>query len=111
MVAAIMGGAFRRNDFGRAGHLAAYAASRPITWITGTTLTYWRRLAASDRPNRIFHAVKAARTGALAGTTQAPTNDGPAGGHAANPQLGEERCLFRSTYSVRKIEPKRRAAQ
>ena len=33
-------------------------------------MTYWRRLAASDRPNRIFHAVKAvvARTGALAGT-------------------------------------------
>ena len=35
-----------------------------------TTLTYWRRrLAASDRPNRIFDAVKAvvAATGALAG--------------------------------------------
>ena len=35
-----------------------------------TTLTYWRRrLAASDRPNRIFEAVKAvvAQTGALTG--------------------------------------------
>ena len=35
-----------------------------------TTLTYWRRrLATSDRPNRIFEAVKAvvAQTGALAG--------------------------------------------
>ena len=35
-----------------------------------TTLTYWRRrLAASDRPNRIFEAVKevVAQTGALAG--------------------------------------------
>ena len=41
----------------------------------------------------------------------APTNGGPAGGHAANPQPREERCLFRSTYSVRKIEPKRQAAQ
>ena len=38
-----------------------------------TTLTYWRRrLAASDRPNRIFEAVKAvvAQTGALAGRTR-----------------------------------------
>jgi Transposase DDE domain/Transposase domain (DUF772) len=38
-----------------------------------TTLTYWRRrLAASDRPNRIFEAVKAvvAQTGALAGKTR-----------------------------------------
>ena len=38
-----------------------------------TTLTYWRRrLAASDRPNRIFEAVKAvvAATGALAGRTR-----------------------------------------
>jgi Transposase DDE domain/Transposase domain (DUF772) len=38
-----------------------------------TTLTYWRRrLAASDRPNRIFDAVKAvvAQTGALAGKTR-----------------------------------------
>jgi IS5 family transposase len=38
-----------------------------------TTLTYWRRrLAASDRPNRIFEAVKAvvAATGALAGKTR-----------------------------------------
>ncbi|HJP76155.1 MAG TPA: IS1182 family transposase [Pseudonocardiaceae bacterium] len=38
-----------------------------------TTLTYWRRrLAASDRPNRIFDAVKAvvAETGALAGKTR-----------------------------------------
>jgi hypothetical protein len=38
-----------------------------------TTLTYWRRrLAASNRPNRIFEAVKAvvAATGALAGKTR-----------------------------------------
>jgi Transposase DDE domain/Transposase domain (DUF772) len=38
-----------------------------------TTLTYWRRrLAASDRPNRIFEAVKSvvAATGALAGKTR-----------------------------------------
>jgi IS5 family transposase len=38
-----------------------------------TTLTYWRRrLAASDRPNRIFEAVKAvvAQTAALAGRTR-----------------------------------------
>ena len=38
-----------------------------------TTLTYWRRrLGASDRPNRIFEAVKAvvAQTGALAGRTR-----------------------------------------
>ena len=37
-----------------------------------TTLTYWRRrLAASDRPDRIFEAVRAvvAQTGVLAGTT------------------------------------------
>lgn len=38
-----------------------------------TTLTYWRRrLAASDRPNRIFEAVKTvvAQTGALTGRTR-----------------------------------------
>ena len=38
-----------------------------------TTLTYWRRrLAASDRPNRIFDAVKAvvAQTGVLTGKTR-----------------------------------------
>jgi len=38
-----------------------------------TTLTYWRRrLAASERPNRIFDAVKAvvAQTGALTGRTR-----------------------------------------
>jgi len=38
-----------------------------------TTLTYWRRrLAASDRPNRIFDAVKVVvgQTGALAGKTR-----------------------------------------
>jgi hypothetical protein len=38
-----------------------------------TTLTYWRRrLAASDRPNRIFEVVKAvvAETGVLAGKTR-----------------------------------------
>jgi hypothetical protein len=38
-----------------------------------TTLTYWRRrLAASDRPNRIFEVVKAvvAETGAIAGKTR-----------------------------------------
>ena len=38
-----------------------------------TTLTYWRRrLAASDRPNRIFDAVRVvvAQTGALTGKTR-----------------------------------------
>ena len=38
-----------------------------------TTLTYWRRrLAASQKPNRIFDAVKAvvAETGALKGKTR-----------------------------------------
>ena len=48
------------------------ACGLPITVgaFHATTLTYWRRrLAASDRPNRIFEAVKAvvAATGALAG--------------------------------------------
>ena len=48
------------------------ACGLPVTAgaFHATTLTYWRRrLAASDRPNRIFEAVKAvvAQTGALAG--------------------------------------------
>ena len=48
------------------------ACGLPITAgaFHATTLTYWRRrLAASERPNRIFEAVKAvvAQTGALAG--------------------------------------------
>src|SRR5271165_7633900 len=48
------------------------AGGLPITATAfhSTTLTYWRRrLAASDRPNRIFEAVKAvvAQTGALTG--------------------------------------------
>jgi hypothetical protein len=48
------------------------ACGLPITAgaFHATTSTYWRRrLAASDRPNRIFEAVKAvvAQTGALAG--------------------------------------------
>lgn len=51
------------------------ACGLPITVAAfhSTTLTYWRRrLAASDRPNRIFEAVKAvvASTGALAGRTR-----------------------------------------
>lgn len=51
------------------------ACGLPITAgaFHSTTLTYWRRrLAASDRPNRIFDAVKAvvAATGALAGKTR-----------------------------------------
>ena len=51
------------------------ACGLPITAgaFHSTTLTYWRRrLAASDRPNRIFEAVKAvvAATGALAGKTR-----------------------------------------
>jgi hypothetical protein len=50
------------------------ACGLPVTAgaFHATTLTYWRRrLAASDRPNRIFEAVKAvvAQTGALAGKT------------------------------------------
>jgi IS5 family transposase len=51
------------------------ACGLPITAAAfhSTTLTYWRRrLAASDRPNRIFDAVKAvvSATGALAGKTR-----------------------------------------
>ena len=51
------------------------ACGLPITAAAfhATTLTYWRRrLAASDRPNRIFDAVKAvvAQTGVLAGRTR-----------------------------------------
>ena len=51
------------------------ACGLPVTAgaFHSTTLTYWRRrLAASDRPNRIFDAVKAvvAQTGALAGKTR-----------------------------------------
>ncbi|WP_099025934.1 IS1182 family transposase [Mycolicibacterium palauense] len=51
------------------------ACGLPITAgaFHSTTLTYWRRrLAASERPNRIFEAVKAvvAATGALAGKTR-----------------------------------------
>jgi hypothetical protein len=50
------------------------ACGLPVTAgaFHSTTLTYWRRrLAASDRPNRIYEAVKAvvAATGALAGKT------------------------------------------
>ena len=51
------------------------ACGLPITAAAfhSTTLTYWRRrLAASERPNRIFEAVKAvvAETGVLAGKTR-----------------------------------------
>jgi hypothetical protein len=51
------------------------ACGLPVTVgaFHATTLTYWRRrLAASDRPNRIFEAVKAVvtQTGALAGKTR-----------------------------------------
>lgn len=51
------------------------ACGLPITApaFHSTTLTYWRRrLAASDRPNRIFDAVKAVvtATGALSGRTR-----------------------------------------
>jgi transposase len=51
------------------------ACGLPVTAAAfhATTLTYWRRrLAASDRPNRIFDAVKAvvAETGVLAGKTR-----------------------------------------
>jgi IS5 family transposase len=51
------------------------ACGLPVTAgaFHATTLTYWRRrLAASDRPNRIFEAVKAvvAQTGALAGKSR-----------------------------------------
>jgi IS5 family transposase len=51
------------------------ACGMPVTAgaFHATTLTYWRRrLAASDRPNRIFEAVNAvvAQTGALAGRTR-----------------------------------------
>ena len=51
------------------------ACGLPVTAgaFHATTLTYWRRrLAASDRPNRIFDAVKAVvtQTGALAGKTR-----------------------------------------
>jgi len=51
------------------------ACGLPVTAgaFHATTLTYWRRrLAASDRPNRIFDAVRqvVAETGALAGKTR-----------------------------------------
>jgi hypothetical protein len=51
------------------------ACGLPITAAAfhSTTLTYWRRrLSASDRPDRIFEAVKAvvAQTGALTGKTR-----------------------------------------
>ncbi|HUO38970.1 MAG TPA: IS1182 family transposase [Mycobacterium sp.] len=51
------------------------ACGLPVTAVAfhSTTLTYWRRrLAASDRPNRIFEAVRAvvAATGVLAGKTR-----------------------------------------
>ncbi len=51
------------------------ACGLPVTAgaFHATTLTYWRRrLAASDRPNRIFEAVRevVAQTGALAGKTR-----------------------------------------
>jgi hypothetical protein len=51
------------------------ACGLPVTAAAfhATTLTYWRRrLAASDRPNRIFDAVKmvVAQTGALTGKTR-----------------------------------------
>jgi IS5 family transposase len=51
------------------------ACGLPVTaaGFHATTLTYWRRrLAASDRPNRIFDAVKAvvAEAGVLAGRTR-----------------------------------------
>jgi IS5 family transposase len=51
------------------------ACGLPVTAgaFHATTLTYWRRrLAASDRPDRIFEAVKSvvAATGALAGKTR-----------------------------------------
>jgi hypothetical protein len=51
------------------------ACGLPVTVgaFHATTLTYWRRrLAASDRPDRIFEAVKAvvAQTGVLAGKTR-----------------------------------------
>ena len=51
------------------------ACGLPVTAgaFHATTLTYWRRrLAASDRPNRIFDAVKAvvAQTGVLTGRTR-----------------------------------------
>jgi len=51
------------------------ACGLPVTAgaFHATTLTYWRRrLAVSDRPNRIFEAVKAvvAQTGALAGKSR-----------------------------------------
>ena len=51
------------------------ACGLPVTagGFHATTLTYWRRrLAASDRPNRIFEAVKAvvAQSGALTGKTR-----------------------------------------
>ena len=57
------------------------ACGLPVTAAAfhATTLTYWRRrLAASDRPDRIFEAVKAvvAETGVLNGKTR-PSLDDP----------------------------------
>ena len=54
------------------GKRPAGCRSPPVAFHA-TTLTYWRRrLAASERPNRIFEAVKAvvAQTGALTGKTR-----------------------------------------
>jgi hypothetical protein len=54
------------------------ACGLPVTAgaFHATTLTYWRRLAASDRPNRIFETVKAlvAQTGPLAGKAHGRTH-------------------------------------
>jgi transposase len=55
------------------------ACGLPVTAgaFHATMLTYWRRrLAASDRPNRIFDAVKqvAAQTGVLSGRTRRALN-------------------------------------
>lgn len=57
-----------------------------------TTLTYWRRrLAASERPNRIFDAVRAviAQTGVLAGKNWLPGANATEALHSA---IGTCRC-------------------
>ena len=61
------------------------ACGLPITATAfhSTTLTYWRRrLAASDRPNRIFEAVKAVVSAAIQITSVAGT-DGARPGRTA----------------------------
>jgi hypothetical protein len=62
-----------------------------------STLTYWRRrLAASDRPNRIFDAVRAvvAETGAVTAKTRRALDSHPATRSRPGPRQTERAALF-----------------